>query len=76
MAKSQKDFRRAAGITTIHRVVVAVGEHIVANETLSGRGEDVSINEPAHGGIIVTAVEVVEVGFLGTVVAKEEKTIL
>ena len=52
-----------------NRIVVAVGKPIVAEKTLSSGGKDVCIDEAADGGVVVTALQVVEPGFSGGAVA-------
>ena len=54
--------------TIANRVILAICEHIGAEEAVGvGGGEGVGVNEPADGRVIVAALEVVEAG-LGIVV--------
>ena len=62
-------------IQIVHLIIITIGEHIVAYESLTGGDEDIGINEPAHLGIIVTAVEVIEVGFCRVVLFQIEREI-
>lgn len=58
----------AGWITAIYRVILAIREHIGAEEAVGvGGGEGVSVNEPADGRVIIAALEIVEAG-LGVVV--------
>ena len=47
----------------IARTIVTIRKHIVPKEALTGRSERIRIDESADGGIIVTALQVVEPGF-------------
>ena len=48
-------------IATIHRIILAICEHIGAEETVGvGGGEGVGVDEPAVGKVVVPALEVVE----------------
>ena len=47
-----------------NRAVVTIRKHIVAQETLSGRCEGIRINESAKAGVIVSALQVVQAGFM------------
>ena len=47
----------------IHRVVPTVGKHVIAQEALAGGGVAVCVDETGNAGIIVTALQVVEIGF-------------
>ena len=58
-------------IFIVHRIVVAICEHIAAEEALAGGGKDVRIDEPAHLRVIVTAVQVIESRLLGIGVASK-----
>lgn len=53
----------------VHWVVIAIREHIAAEEALAGGGKAVSIDKPADGGVIITGLQVIESGFLGAVLA-------
>ncbi len=53
----------SAMITILYRVIATVGKHVIAQYTLSGGNEHVSINESAQLGIVITGLEVVELGF-------------
>ena len=52
-----------------HRIIVTICKHIVAKKTCSCTGQAVRSDESADGGIVVTALEVVEPGFSGGAVA-------
>ena len=59
----------STGITTIHRVVATIGKHVITEKTLPRASKGIRIDEPAEGGIVVTALQVVEPGFSGVAVA-------
>lgn len=50
----------SARVYRIHWIVVAIREHVIANDPLTGTHEDVGVDEAAHFGIVITAVQVVE----------------
>ena len=63
-------------IATIHRVILAIREHIGAEEAVGiGGGEGVGVNEPAVGKVIVPALEVVEARFAVVVIATVAKRV-
>ena len=51
-------------VQAIYRAVQAIYEHIVADNALASSCITIRINEPTNGGIIVSALEVVEAGLL------------
>ena len=63
----------SAWIRPIHRVVIAIREHIAAEEALSGGGEAVCVDEAADLGVVITALQVIESQLLGMGVAKSTK---
>ena len=58
----------------MHRIVPAVGEHIVTQETLTSRNIAVRVDETAGGGVVVAGLEVVESGLLVRVIALMAKS--
>ena len=52
------------------RTVPTIRKHIVTQNILSRRGEGIRIDESTDGGIVVTALEVVEPGFSGVTEAR------
>ena len=46
----------------MHRIVTAVGKHVIPEDTLAGGNECVCIDESADGGIVVTALQIIESG--------------
>ena len=60
-------------ICHIHRIVVAIREHVAAEEALAGGSEAVRVDEAAEVRVVVTALQVIESRLLGTVVARESK---
>ena len=59
----------STGITTIHRVVATIGKHVITEKTLPRASKGIRIDESADGGIVISALEVVEPGFSGVAVA-------
>lgn len=60
----------AGWITAIYRVILAIREHIGAEEAVGvGGGEGVGVNEPAVGKVIVPALEVVKARLTVVVIA-------
>ena len=56
-------------IATIHRIILAICEHIGAEEAVGiGGGEGVRIDEPAVGEVVVPALEVVKARFAVVVI--------
>ena len=59
----------AGWITAIYRVILAICEHIGAEETVGvGGSEGVGVNEPAVGKVVVPALEVVKARFAVVVI--------
>ena len=56
-------------INSNNGIIATVGKHIATQETLARRSKGIRIDESADGGIVVTALEVVEPGFSVVVVA-------
>ena len=52
-----------------NRAIVAVGKHIGTNNTLTGRGVDVGVDEPMVCRVVVAALQIVEAGFGVVVIA-------
>ena len=59
----------ATFINTVYRGVCAIRKHIVTQEALPRTRERIRIDESADGGIVISALEVVEPGFSVVVVA-------
>ena len=57
-----------------HRIVVAIREHVAAEEALAGGGEAVGVDEAADRRVVITALQIIEATILGMVVAKEAKS--
>ena len=60
-------------IAASNRIVVAIREHVVSDYPLPGAYEDVGVDEPAHGGVVITAVQIIELRLFGMGVAKRIK---
>ena len=56
-------------IDSEHRTIPAVGEHVIAQEALAGRGVDVGTDESTDLGIIISGLEVVQLRILGKALA-------
>ena len=63
----------ATWIFSIHRVIIAVRKHIVPQEALAGAAVGIGVEEPLDDGIVISALQIVEPGFRGVVVAIEAK---
>ena len=63
----------ASWINAINRIIPTVCKHIVPQEALAGTGVAVSVEEAAQGGIVVSALEVVEARLCIVVVAAGAK---
>ena len=53
----------SAWIYAHHRIVTAVGEHIIAQDALAGADETVGVDKSADFRVIVAALQVVKPGF-------------
>ena len=47
---------------SIDGVISTVGKHIITEDTLTGTGIGICINKPAHLGIIITALQIIQPG--------------
>jgi hypothetical protein len=63
----------SAGIYEVNRIASAVGEHVIAQNALTSGGECICVDESAYAGVVVTALEVIEVGLLVVDVATAAK---
>ena len=61
--------KRSTAINEITWVVVTIGKHIVAQESLICAYKNIGIEEPTQRGVIVTGLEVVEPELTNVVVA-------
>ena len=53
--------RRTTGfIGIIHWIIVAISKHVIAQNSLAGGDEGVSVDESAPLGIVITALEIVQ----------------
>jgi hypothetical protein len=48
-----------------HRIIAAVGKHVIAQDTLSGGDEGIGIDESADFGGVISALEIIEPGLCG-----------
>ena len=47
-------------ITSVHRIILAIGEHIGAQEAVGvGGGIGVSVDEAAYRGVIISALKII-----------------
>ena len=56
-------------ICVIDRIIGAVGKHVIAQHALAGAYKYIGIDEAVDGGVIISALEIIEPGFLDYVVA-------
>ena len=61
--------QHARRIHSADRVVPAVGKHVIAQEALTGGNKGVGVEESAPGGVVITALEIIEASFLDMLVA-------
>ena len=54
-------------------VVATVGVHVVAEDALAGACQTVGVDEAADGGVIVTGLQVIKLGFASNTLATECK---
>ena len=52
-------------IATAYRIVAAVSEHVVAQQALAGGDEGIGVDKSADGGVVITALQIIEAGILG-----------
>ena len=50
-------------IGIVHRIVITVGKHVIAQEALAGGGEGIGGIEAAQAGVVIPGLEVVELKF-------------
>jgi hypothetical protein len=60
-------------ICLIHRIIIAIGKRVVANNTLSGTGIPIRIDKPTPCGVIIPALEVIQPGLLRLCIAARAK---
>ena len=53
----------AKGVFVVDGIIVAVGIHIIPNQSLTGSCIGICIHEPSCGGVIIAGLEVVEAAF-------------
>ena len=50
-------------VTIEYWIIIAISEHICAEDTLASGGQTIRIDESSQSGIIITALEIIEAGF-------------
>ena len=60
-------------IFIVYRIVVAISEHIAAEDVLPGGGEAVRVDEAADLRVVITALQVIESRLLSVGLAKDAK---
>ena len=60
----------ATRISTVNRIIAAVGKHVVAEDALAGGDIGVGIDESTDFGVVITALQIIEPGILGGGLAK------
>ena len=58
-------------VCAINRIIPTIRKHIVSEQALAGGNEYVGIEEPAPFGVIIPALEIIEPGFIYTLLAAE-----
>ena len=53
----------SARIKSHNRVIATIGKHIVAQQSLAGGYKSIGVDESTDLGIVITGLEVVELGF-------------
>ena len=56
-------------ISSANRIIAAVGEHVIAQDTLAGGDEGIGVDKSAVCGIVITGLQIIEPGILGGVLA-------
>ena len=49
-----------SNIDPAHRIIPAIGKHVIAQESLAGGDEGIGVDESAPGGIVIAALEIVQ----------------
>ena len=62
----------AAWVKSANRIIKAVGEHIIAEDTLSSGSVSIGIEESAQFGIVITGLEVIQFGLCSGILATME----
>ena len=65
----ERSIEISARVLTIHRIVPAVGEHIIAEHSLSGRCEGIGVYESANFRVIISSLAIIQPGFVGLHIA-------
>ena len=61
--KNVPDFQFGSfGIPIQHRIIITIGKHIISQQALAGGDVDISIEEAACCGIIISALQVIQPG--------------
>jgi hypothetical protein len=60
---------RSGYVDPFHRIVTAVGKHVIAQQALTCTYKHIRIDESAPGGIVISALEIIEPGAYGTLLA-------
>ena len=66
----------AGGITQDHRTIVAIRKHVIAEGSLAGGDEGISIDETADGGVVKTALQVIQTGFSIVYITATQKCVI
>jgi hypothetical protein len=60
---------KAGFIKKVYRIIAAIGKHVIAEDTLSGRCKCIGVEEAADLGVVITGLQVIEPGILGADIA-------
>ena len=63
--RSPKSPLVSAWVNTVSRIIAAIGKHVIAKDTFACRNKGVGVDEAADSGVVITALQVIEVCFLG-----------
>ena len=59
----------SGNILSAHRIVPAIGQHVIAQDALAGTYKCIRVEESAPGGVIVAGLEIIEACFFAALVA-------
>ena len=66
-------FAQACGVMEVDGIIIAIGKHVIAQKTLAGGGKRIRVDESAGFGVVITALEIIQAGLLGLLIAKGAK---
>ena len=60
-------------INIIDRIIIAISEHVIAQQALAGGNKRISIDESTNLGVVITALEVVQTSLIVVDIATVSK---